>query len=157
MKNLITFISIALSVSSCAVGVRYSSPKDGEPYAIISGNNSYIYTFKEDGCTDSYSYIKGDIKIHPNTPAFINYQEKIGSNHACFMWFSFIPEAGATYKIQTSLKRSEKEKSSILIPIFSGATCFAQVKRIDPDGSSTFVKLNDFKPTNYQARCKHSP
>ena len=151
MKNLVILVSISVLVSSCAVGVRYSPPKDGEPYAFISGDNSYIYTVKEDGCRASYSYIKNGIKIHPGVPAFIDYSEKIGSNNYCSMLLSFTPEAGATYKVQTSLERSEKEKASIFIPIFKGAMCFAGVMKIESDGSRVPVKVE--KVTQKQA-CK---
>jgi len=155
MKTFATLILLSMCVSSCAVGVRYSSPKDSEPYAVISGNDSYVYTFKEDGCPASYSYIKEAKKIHPSVPAFINYQEKIGSNHVCSMWFSFVPEAGATYKVQTSLKRAEKEKSSIFIPVFTGASCIAEVVKVDPNGNGVAVKLEKFAPVN--KTCARNP
>ena len=141
MKNLAIFVFTSILVSSCAVGVRYSPPKDGEPYAFISGDYSTIYTLNEDGCRASYSFIKNGIKIQPGVPAFIDYREKIGSNNYCSMLLSFTPEAGATYKVQASLERSEKEKASIFIPIFKGAMCIAGVIKIESDGSKVPVKV----------------
>jgi hypothetical protein len=156
MKSIAALVFISVFLSSCAVGTRYSAPKDGEDHAVISGDHSYIYTFKEGGCTASYSYLKGAVKIHPGVPAFINYQNKVGSNHACFLWFSFVPEAGATYKVQTSLERSEKEKASIFVPIFSGASCIAEVRKVESNGSSAPVQLNKFTPAD-QSACRRTP
>ena len=151
----IGYVFVALFLSACSVGVRYQSPGENQDSAEFYGaKKSTIYTLNEDSCVSSYSFVSDKIKIHASKVAIISYYEKIGSNHECRIWLSFMPEKDAKYELETDLVRSEEEKKSLLTPIFSKAQCFARIVKINSDGTKSPVDIKREEFNKLTAACK---
>jgi hypothetical protein len=173
MKNWLVVIFVSIYLSAC--GTRYVPPNEGEPFAILTSRSAtgFIYTFYEDGCVSSFSYLKReDVKnrIHPNVPAYIKLsKDNFGS--CADAWFSFIPKPGATYSLHAVTKdmniekddrdiNIEKDYCSIHIPFYDHnmfdrgyKICTITVYGMQQNGREIPIKLDTFTPQK-QSTCK---
>ncbi|MGF0237453.1 hypothetical protein ACQR3P_01020 [Rhodococcus sp. IEGM1300] len=123
--GLIAAVVLLSGCTSLLQGKQYVFPKAGEPSATVrmkyeSGTSLDAITFNDSGCYAGYTTLPGtdeyiEAPVVAGKELVLTYK-RVLAGAACQIPFSFTPEAGATYTLQSG---SWSEAGSGLLSMFT--------------------------------------